>query len=232
MTNSPPHPHIILVHGAWTDGSAWSGVIPLLQADGYHVVAAQLPLTSLDDDVAVTRRLMANHTGPTILVGHSYGGSVITVAGNVPDVVGLVYVAGYAPDAGESAVDLNARYPLASGASSIRPRTDGYLWVDPAHYQDALAHDVDEMEASIMAAVQRPVRPQIFYDPPNVAAWKTRRSWYQISSADRMIPPELQQWMSHRINAEVISLPASHMPMVSYPGEIAALIKAAANAES
>ncbi|HWZ61024.1 MAG TPA: alpha/beta hydrolase [Gemmatimonadaceae bacterium] len=221
-------PNIVLVHGAWTDGSTWSGVIPLLQADGYHVVAAQLPLTSLADDVAVTRRLLADQEGPTILVGHSYGGSVITVAGDIPTVVGLVYVAAYAPDVGENAVALNARYPLASGAASIRPRTDGYLWVEPAQYQNALAHDVDEMEAAIMAAAQRPVRPEIFYDPTNVAAWKSRRSWYQVSSADRMVPPELQQWMAHRINAQVVTLPASHMPMVSYPGEIAALITTAA----
>jgi pimeloyl-ACP methyl ester carboxylesterase len=220
--------NIVLVHGAWVDGSVWSGVIPLLQTDGHHVVAAQLPLTSLADDVATTRRLLADQDGPTVLVGHSYGGSVITVAGDTPSVVGLVYVAAYAPDVGEGGVDLNSRYPLAPGASSIQPRTDGYLWVDPAHYQDALAHDVDEMEAAVLAATQKPVRSEIFYDKPTAAAWKSKPSWYQISTADRMIPRELQEWMAHRINAEVIALPASHLPMVSHPGEIAALITRAA----
>jgi pimeloyl-ACP methyl ester carboxylesterase len=219
--------NIVLVHGAWLDGSAWSGVIPLLQADGHHVTAAQLPLTSLNDDVAVTRRLLADQTGPTLLVGHSYAGSVITVAGDTSSVVGLVYIVAYAPDAGESAVDLNARYPLAPGASSIHPRTDGYLWVDPASYQDALAHDVDEMEAAVLAATQKPVRSEIFYDKAPAAAWKTKPSWYQISSADRMVPRELQAWMADRMKATTLTLPASHLPMVSHPGEITQLIEAA-----
>jgi pimeloyl-ACP methyl ester carboxylesterase len=220
--------NIVLVHGAWLDGSAWSGVIPLLQAHGHRVVAAQLPLTSLADDVAVARRVLADQDGPTVLVGHSYGGSVITVAGDAPHVVALVYVCAYAPDVGESGVDLNARYPLATGASSIVSRTDGYLWVDPARYQDALAHDVDEMEAAILAAVQKPVRPAIFYDPPDLAAWKSKPCWYQVSSADHMIPRELQDWMARRIDATVITLPASHLPMVSHPAEIADLILSAA----
>jgi pimeloyl-ACP methyl ester carboxylesterase len=223
-------PHILLVHGAWVDGSVWSGVIPLLQHDGYDAHAVQLPLTSLADDVTVTRRLMADLPGPTILVGHSYGGSVITVAGEAPDVVGLVYVAAYAPEIGESGSDLNARFPLASGASSIRPRTDGYLWVDVAGYQDALAHDVDQMEAAILAAVQKPVRSEIFSDRPTAAAWKSRPTWYQVSSADHMIPPDLQRWMAERIKAHVLSLPASHLPMVSHPAEIATLITSAASA--
>jgi pimeloyl-ACP methyl ester carboxylesterase len=173
---------------------------------------------------------MADLPGPTMLVGHSYGGAVITVAGEMPDVVGLVYVAGYAPDVGESGSDLNARYPFASGAASIRPRTDGYLWIDPAGFQDALANDVDEMEAAILAAVQKAPHRKIFSDPATVAAWKSRRSWYQVSSADHMMPPDLQRWMAERIKAQVLTIPASHMPMVSHPGEIAALIKAAAQA--
>ena len=220
--------NIVLVHGAWVDGSVWSGVIPHLDDRGHHVVAAQLPLTSLADDVAVTRRIIADQSGPTILVGHSYGGSVITVAGDTPQVVGLVYIAAYAPDVGESGVDLNARYTLAPGASSIRPRTDGYLWIDAASYRAALAHDVGEPQATILAAVQKPVRSEIFYDKPDAVAWKSRPSWYQISTADRMVPRELQAWLADRINAEVLVLPASHLPMVSHPREIADFIASAA----
>jgi pimeloyl-ACP methyl ester carboxylesterase len=222
--------NIVLVHGAWVDGSVWSGVIPLLDGRGHRVVAAQLPLTSLADDVAALRRVIADQDGPTILVGHSYGGSVITVAGDTPQVVGLVYVAAYAPDVGESGVDLNARYPLAPGASSIRPRTDGYLWVDAASYRAALAHDVGETQAAILAAVQKPVRSEIFYDKPDAAAWKSKPSWYQISTADRMVPRELQEWLAHRMNAQVLVLPASHLPMVSHPSEIADFITRAAEA--
>jgi pimeloyl-ACP methyl ester carboxylesterase len=220
--------NIVLVHGAWLDGSVWSGVIPRLYDRGHHVVAAQLPLTSLADDVAVTRRIIADQNGPTILVGHSYGGSVITVAGDTPQVVGLVYVAAYAPDVGESGVDLNARCAPAPGASSIRPDTDGYLWIDAASYRAALAHDVGEPQVTILAAVQKPVRSEIFYDKPGAAAWKSRPSWYQISTADRMIPRELQEWLADRINARVLMLPASHLSMVSHPHEMADFIASAA----
>ena len=222
--------NVVLVHGAWVDGSIWSGVIAVLQSHDHHVTAVQLPLTSLEDDVAVTSRALADQDGPTVLVGHSYGGSVITAAGAIPNVTALVYIAAYAPDVGESGANLNARYPLAPGAAAIQSRTDGYLWVDQTQYQDALAHDVDHQEAAILAATQKPVRPAIFYDPTPVAAWKTKRSWYQISSADHMIPSQLQIWLATRIEAETLTLPASHLPMVSHPAEIAELIERAAAA--
>ena len=163
-----------LVHGAWADGSSWSKVIPLLQEEGYNVTAVQIPLTSLADDVAVTRRVLAMQNGPTILVGHSYGGVVITEAGaNASNVVGLVYISAFAPDDGEVLGELNARMPAASGQANIRPDAYGFLWIDPQAFPESFAQDVDPVQARIMAAVQKPLSASIFGEKVTQAAWKT-----------------------------------------------------------
>ncbi|MEH1923226.1 alpha/beta fold hydrolase [Nostoc sp.] len=226
--------NIVLVHGAFADSSSWSKVIPLLQDKGFRVTAVQIPLTSLANDVAVVEQVLAAQTDPTILVGHSYGGAVITVAGaNAPNVIGLVYIAAYAPDTGESLGDLNGRFPTPSGSSHVHPvYNNQFLEVDPDTFQEAFAQDVDTVQARVMAAVQKPIAIQNFDDKVTKPAWKSKRSWYQVSDNDRMISPELERFMAKRIGATVISLPSSHASMVSHPAEVANLIIEAAKAEA
>ena len=230
--NNPNNPNIVLVHGAWADGSSWSKVIPLLQEKGYNVTAVQIPLTSLADDVAVTNRVLAMQNGPTILVGHSYGGVVITAAGaNASSVVGLVYISAYAPDEGEVLSELNGRMPAVSGQANIHPDAEGFLWIDPKAFPESFAQDVDPVQARVMAAVQKPLSASIFGDKITKAAWKSKPSWYLVSENDRMINPDLERFMAKRIGAkEVVSIPASHASLVSHPNEVAKLITDAANA--
>ena len=225
-------PNVVLVHGAWADGSSWSKVIPLLQEKGYNVTAVQIPLTSLADDVAVTSRVLSMQKGPTLLVGHSYGGVVITVAGaNASNVVGLVYVSAFAPDAGEVLGELNGRMPAGSGQANIRPDAYGFLWIDPKAFPESFAQDVDPVVARVMAAVQKPLAASIFGDKVTQAAWKSKPSWYLVSENDRIINPDLERFMSKRIGAkEVVSIPSSHASLVSHPSEVAKLIMDASNA--
>ncbi|MBD2511689.1 alpha/beta hydrolase [Nostoc muscorum FACHB-395] len=226
--------NIVLVHGAFADSSSWSKVIPLLQDKGFRVTAVQIPLTSLANDVAVVEQVLAAQTDPTILVGHSYGGAVITVAGaNAPNVIGLVYIAAYAPDTGESLGDLNGRFPTPLGSSHVRPvYNNQFLQVDPDTFQEAFAQDVETVQARVMAAVQKPIAIKNFDEKVAKPAWKSKRSWYQVSDNDRMISPELERFMAKRIGATVISLPSSHASMVSHPAEVANLIIEAAKAEA
>ena len=227
------NPNIVLVHGAWADGSSWSKVIPLLQDKGYNVTAVQIPLTSLADDVAVTNRVLAMQNGPTILVGHSYGGVVITAAGaKASNVVGLVYISAYAPDGGEVLSELNERMPAVSGQANIRPDGEGFLWIDPKAFPESFAQDVDPVQARVMAAVQKPLSASIFGDKVTKAAWKSKPSWYLLSENDRMINPDLERFMAKRIGArKIVSIPASHASLVSHPKEVAKLITDAANAK-
>jgi pimeloyl-ACP methyl ester carboxylesterase len=219
---------VVLVHGEWTDGSSWSKVIPLLQKNGLRVTAVQIPLTSLAEDVAITRHVLALQPGPTVLAGHSYGGSVITEAGtNAPNVVGLVYVSAFAPDEGESLGDLYAR-AAAPGVAHVRPDDEGFLWIDPETFGDAFGLDVDPVEARIMAVVQKPIAARIFGDRVTRPAWELKPSWYLLSEIDRMIPAETQRFMSKRMGATVVSVPASHWSMVSHPDKVAKLISDAA----
>jgi pimeloyl-ACP methyl ester carboxylesterase len=219
--------NIVLVHGAFADGSSWNKVIRLLQARNYNATAVQQPLTSLEEDVAITRHILSMQQGPTILVGHSYGGVIITVAGNEPNVSGLVYIAAFAPDEGESIKDLKAKAAPAAGAAHVQPDNQGYVWVERAAYPEFFAGDVDPDEARVMAAVQMPWKvPTASISNP---AWRTRPSWYQISERDMMINPELQHFMAKRIGANTISLDASHASAVSHPREVADLIMDAAN---
>lgn len=224
-------PNILLVHGAWADGSSWNKVIPLLQEEGYNVVAAQLHLQSIADDAETTRRAAGALEGPVLLVGHSYGGAVITEAAHLcPNVIGLVYVAAFALDVGESLAILASSSPITPpGAAAFRPDKYGFLWIDRELFSDNFCQDVDKTTAMVMAAVQKPLAVAAFEEKVTDAGWKNLPSWYQVSTEDRMIPPPAEQFMAQRINAKsTISLPAGHASMVSHPVEIADLILSAA----
>lgn len=231
-TNMSQNINIVLVHGAWADGSSWSKVIPLLQEKGYNVTAVQIPLTSLADDAAVTRRVLAMQNGSTILVGHSYGGAVITEAGaNASNVVGLVYISAFAPEGGEALGDLNGRMPAAPGQANFRPDAYGFIWIDPKAFPESFAQDVDPVTARVMAAVQKPIAASIFGDKVTQSAWKSKPSWYLVSENDRIINPDLERFMAKRIGAKkVVSIPSDHASLVSHPVEVAQLIMDAANA--
>jgi pimeloyl-ACP methyl ester carboxylesterase len=220
--------NVLLVHGAWADGSSWSKVIPLLQAAGLHVTAVQLPLTSLADDAAVVKRAIALEDGPVLLVGHSYGGNVITEAGNDAKVSGLVYVAAFAPDAGESVVTLGKLVPASPVGAEIKPDASGFLKLSPKGVMEDFAQDLPEVEKTTMVATQAPTSIHSLDGPITVPAWKTKPSWYIRTTNDRTIPPELQTIMSKKINAETISLASSHVAMLSHPQEVTAVILRAA----
>jgi len=222
--------NIVFVHVVWADGSSWSKVIPVLKEAGYNVVAVQNPMTSLSDDAETTRRLAEAQEGPTILVGHSYGGAVITEAAHQsPNVVGLVYIAAFAPDVGESLASLAASgSEPPPGAAAIRPDKYSELWIDRELFAENFCQDVDKTEASVMATTQHPITGKCFEDKITNAGWKNLRCWYQVSSNDRMIPPEAERFMAQRIKANTISFSSSHASMVSHPAEIADFILSAA----
>lgn len=222
-------PNIVLVHGAWGDGSHWRHVIVPLHAKGYRISAVQNPLTSLADDIDRTSRLAAAQDGPTLLVGHSYGGAVITGAGHTPNVVGLVYVAAFAPDEGDSLGSIFARREAPPGAGSIRPDKDGFLWIALDKFRESFCQDLDETEALVMALTQKPIAGRCFEDKSGAPAWKSKPSWYQVSADDRMIPPETESWMAERMSPrKTITLQASHASLASHADEIVTLIEEAA----
>lgn len=224
-----PIKNIVLVHGAWGDGSHWRRVIPQLDAKGYRVTAVQNPLTSLADDIDRTSRLVAAQDGATLLVGHSYGGAVITGAGHAPHAIGLVYIAAFAPDEGDSLGSIFARREPPPGAANIRPDNDGFLWIQREKFRESFCPDLDATEALVMAVAQKPIAGRCFEDKSGPPAWKSKPSWYQISLQDRMIPPETQQWMAERIKPKkTISLAASHASLASHADEVTALIDEAA----
>lgn len=218
--------NIVLIHGAWADGSSWRKVIPILNEAGYNVTATQHHLTSLKDDVEVTRRLAEAQNGRVILVGHSYGGAIITeVASQCPNAVGLVYIAAFAPDAGENLADLSQRAKPAAGNAAVHPDKYGMLWIDKAKFAESFCQDVDKSEALVMATVQKPIAIQCFSDKATNAGWKNLPCWYQVSDADRMIAPEIEQFMAERMNAKkTIHLHTSHAPMVAQAKEVATFI--------
>ncbi len=221
--------NVLLVHGAWADGSCWSKVIPLLEAKGLRVTAAQIPLTSLDDDVAVTRRLLSNISEPTVLVGHSYGGAVITAAAaDTPNVKALVYITAFGLDEGESLASLSQQGPAPAGASAVVPDDHGFLWIDRSRFHEAFAADATDQEAEIMAVVQKPLNVASFGAACGVPAWKTLPSWYLECTEDQMIPPPAQAFMAERMGATVRSVPASHAVFMAHPGEVAEIIGLAA----
>ncbi len=222
--------NVMLVHGAWADGSCWSKVIPLLQAKGFDVTAAQIPLTSLADDIAVTRRLLGMQTGPTVLVGHSYGGAVITgAATETPEVKALVYITAFGLDEGESLDGLSKQGAPSPGSAAIWPDKNGFLWINREGFQKAFAADASQSEAALMAAVQKPLSVASFTGKEGAPAWKTIPSWYLVSTDDKMIPPPAQEFMAKRMGATVQSVAASHASFVSHPQEVADVIGLAAS---
>jgi pimeloyl-ACP methyl ester carboxylesterase len=217
--------NVALVHGAWADGSSWSKVIPLLQRKGLNVTAVQIPLTSLEDDIAVTRRILSAQEGPTVLVGHSYGGLVITGAANgVANVQALVYIAAFALEEGESIEALGKQGPPPAGAAAVRPDDHGFLWIDRDGFGKAFAADADPTEAAVMAAVQKPLSVKSFAGKSGPPAWKHIPSWYMVATDDQMIPPPAEEFMAKRIGATVKKVASSHAAMVSHPKEVADLI--------
>jgi pimeloyl-ACP methyl ester carboxylesterase len=221
-------PTIILVHGFWGGAAHWAKVIPILKRKGYDVHAVDNPLTSLADDAERTRKMIASQKGPVLLVGHSYGGAVITEAGNHDNVVGLVYIAAFAPDAGESAGGLAARQPSAS-AANLFVDDDQYLWIKQDKYHESFCQDLTPEEGLVMGVTQKAPLLGTFSNNVTVPAWKSKPVWYQISSEDRMLPPEIQQWMSARMNPKkIITLKSSHASLASKPNEVASLIDEAA----
>lgn len=227
---TPQQPTVVLVHGAFADGSTWSQVIPLLQAQGLKVVTAQNPLTSLADDVAATRRVLNRETGPVVLVGWSYGGVVITEAGQQENVKALVYVAAYAPSENQSIADLNKDYPTPPGLTHLTADKEGFLTLTEEGVSKYLAQDVPAAQTKVIAATQHLTQGQNFADKVSVAAWKTKRSWYVISEQDHMLQPELQRALAKKIQATVVTLPTSHAPHLSRPADVAAAILAATTA--
>lgn len=220
--------NVVLVHGAWADGSSWAKVIPLLQKAGLNAVAVQNPLTSFEDDVAATKRAIALLDGPVILVGHSWGGVVITDVGVDPKVVGLVYVAAFAPNVGEAVGDLGKEFPPAPGGTELRPDAGGYLTMTSKGVYENFAQDLPLADKKLILATQGATNSAVFGAKVTNAAWKTKPSWYVVTARDRMIQPDLQRKFAKDINAKTITLPSSHVAMLSHPAEVAKLIIAAA----
>src|SRR3984893_12488849 len=223
-----PQKTVVLVHGAFADGSSWEKVIPLLQAKGLKVVAVQNPLTSLADDVAATKRALDAQNGPVVLVGHSWAGTVITEAGVHETVAALVYVAAFAPDVGESTADLGKGSPPPPGFETIKPDAAGFLFLTPEGVAKNFAPDLPAAQTKVMAATQGPIFGKTFDEKVTNAAWKTKPSWYIVAAKDRMIQPDVERAMAKKINATTTTLPTSHVPMLSRPRDVEAVIVAAA----
>lgn len=220
--------NIVLVHGGFVDGAGWEGVYKILKGRGYNVSIVQNPTISLEDDVAVTKRILAAQEGPAILVGHSYGGVVITEAGNDPKVAALVYIAAFAPDKGESVATLIKDPPPGAPVPPILPPQDGYLLLDKAKFPASFAADVDAEKAAFMADSQVPWGVAALSGKISEPAWKAKPSWYLIATNDKMIPPDAQRAMSKRAGSTVVEVNGSHAVYVSQPRAVAALIEQAA----
>src|SRR5882757_10586880 len=224
-------PNVVLVHGAWADGSCWRGVIEGLQANGYEVIAPQFPLTSLDDDVARLRQVLARQAGPTIVVGHSYGGQIMTALGaDAPNVVGLVYVAAFALDEGESLGALLAQGPVPPALVHQSTDDRGFVWLAEDDFTNHFAADVDPVTSEVMFAVQQPLASNTFSDAMGVPAWRSLPSWYLIATEDQAIPPPAQQMFAQRMGATTIDVPSSHVAMVSHPKDVIRLTEMASDA--
>jgi pimeloyl-ACP methyl ester carboxylesterase len=223
--------NVVLVHGAFADGSGWRGVYDELTERGYRVTIVQNPLTSLEDDVNATRRVLARQDGPSILVGHSYGGTVITEAGVDPNVAGLVYVSAFAPDVGQSTGQLLAEIP-APPQFVIEPGPDGFGFINLERFREGFAADVSEADAAFLRDSQVPINMANFATPVTQAAWRTRPNWAVVATQDRAIDPRLLRQMAERIDAEIVEVEASHVPFITRPREIADVIDQAARSVS
>ena len=220
--------NVVLVHGGFVDGSGWQGVYDVLKKDGYKVSVVQNPTTSLADDVAVTKRMLAAQEGPAILVGHSYGGVVITEAGNDPKVAALVYIAAFAPDSGESVSSLIKNPPPGAPVPPILPPQDGFLFLDRTKFQASFAADVSADAAAFMADSQVPWGLDALNGAVSQAAWKTKPSWYLVSTEDKMIPPDAQRAMAKRAGSTVVEVKGSHAVYVSQPQAVTSIVEKAA----
>jgi pimeloyl-ACP methyl ester carboxylesterase len=230
QTSGTPIKNIVLVHGAWADGSGWRGVYDILVKDGYKVSIVQEPETSFKDDVAATKRVLALQDGPCILVAHSYGGSVITEAGNDPSVVGLVYIAAHMPDSGEKESEDGNRFPSDLAKSgAIKKTPDGFTYIDPAQFHELFAADLPAYQAAFMARSQVLNYADNFSATITTAAWRSKRSWMAVATKDRTINPDLERWYAKRANSHTVEIEgASHSVYASRPKEVAALIEDAA----
>ena len=225
-------PSIVLVHGAWADGSSWSSVIERLQADGYHVTAPQFPLTSLADDVARLRHVLALQHRPTVIVGHSYGGQVMTALGDdAPSAVGLVYIAAFGLDEAESLGGLLAQGPPTPALAHQSVDQEGFAWLTKDDFVNHFAGDVDPVKAEVMYAVQQPLSTTVLSDvamkPPG---WKSLPSWYMIAQYDEALPPDVQRMFANRMGAKTVEVPSGHLAMISHPAEVVKLTETAAAA--
>ena len=223
-----PSRNVVLVHGAFVDETSWDKVAQLLRSKGYHVTAVANPLTSLEDDVAATRKAIAAQGGPTVLVGHSWGGVVIGEAGDDPKVTSLVYIAAFAPDQGESVQSLGEGKPPSDGQQAVQPDARGFLSVDPVAFPDVFAGDLPAEEAMELAARQLPVAAASFQIKAQIAAWRDKPTFYAISANDRMLSPEAESFFAERMKAHVVTLQSSHASPVTHPADVAALIERAA----
>lgn len=222
-------PSVVLVHGAFADGSDWAKVIPLLQAKGVHVISVQNPLTSLDDDVAAAKRAIDAQPGKVVLVGHSWGGAVITQAGANDKVASLVYVAAFAPDAGQSVGELGKPFPAPPGFAHLKADASGFLSLTPEGMAKHFAQDLPAATTAVMTVTQGPIQSKAFDEKPTVAAWKTKPSWFLLTTSDHMIQPALQHDMAKKIGARVTEVNSSHVPQQSHPAAVAAVILDAVN---
>jgi pimeloyl-ACP methyl ester carboxylesterase len=224
-------PNIVLVHGAWADGSSWSAVVERLQADGYTVTAPQFPMTSLADNVARLREVLARQQGPTLVAGHSYGGQIITALGaDAPNVVGLVYIAGFGLDEGESIGALLAQAPPTPALAHLDVDKQGFAWLPEDDFVGHFAADVDPVKARVMFAVQQPLTISALDDVMGVPAWKSLPSWFLVADGDQAIPPDAERLFAKRMGATTVEIASNHVAMVSHPEDVLRLIKTAIQA--
>jgi pimeloyl-ACP methyl ester carboxylesterase len=224
-------PNIVLVHGAWADGSSWSAAIERLQADGYRVTAPQFALAKLEDDVERLRHVLARQDGPTVLAGHSYGGQIMTALGeDAPNVVGLVYVAGFALDEGESIGALLGQGPPTPAIAHLDTDDQGFAWLPEDDFVNHFAADVDPTKARVMYAVQQPLHGSVYDDVMSEPAWKSLPTWFLVAAGDQTIPPDAQRQFAARMGATVTEIQTSHVAMVSHPDDVVTLIETAAAA--
>ena len=222
-------PNVVLVHGAWADGSSWSAIIERLQADGYHVTAPQFPMTTLADNVARLRQVLAVQDGPAIVAGHSYGGQIMTALGtDAPNVAALVYIAAFGIDEGESLGALLSQGPVTPALADLITDEQGFTWLSEDDFVNHFAADVDPVKAKVMYAVQQALAASAFGDVMGVPAWKSLPTWYLVAANDEAIPPPAERQFAARMGATTVEIPSSHVAMVSHPEDVAELIESAA----